>query len=358
VGETDLKPRHCLAIFLALLSTIGCSSSPGKAEGGIAGHGDASGSGGGGPSGTQASGGHDASDMSEAGDGSGGSAAPTGDAAAETNAGLDAGDAGPAEAGASLDAKTDLATFSCPAPDQDANVGDAAVDVVTGSSTVVPGCPFPQDPFFVSGGASATVGLSIVVNDDGGFHHTEDATYRWESRNARCGGSGGTFDAPTASGTHFTCSLPGRTTLILHIERPGTTCDYVWSADIECELGQDPAAIISVGSAPNAGPISVDVFTDGSAMRWVWPPRAGVAPSPPPLTFAAGSPEGTRLLADLALVGDVSMLTLPNCPETPQTSWISIEAGGNTSGDLHCLRAPTGAQSALVQDCFALTGTQ
>jgi hypothetical protein len=353
-----MKPCRLFAISLALLSTIGCSSSPGKGGGGIAGRGDASGRGGDGPAGTQGSGGRDASDMSEAGDASDVPAEARSDVPAETNAGLDAGDAGSPETGASLDAKTDLATFSCPAPDQDANVGDAAVDVITGASTGLPGCPFPQDPLFQSAGASATVGLSIVVSDDAGFHHTADATYRWESRNARCGGSGGTFDAPTASGTHFACSLPGRTTLIVHIGRPGTTCDYAWRADIECELGQDPAAIISAGSTPTAGPISVDVFTDGSAVRWVWPPRAGVSPSPAPLTFAAGSPEGTKLLADLALVGDVSMLTTPNCVQTPQASGISIKAGGNTSGDLHCLLAPTAAQTALVQDCFALTGTQ
>jgi hypothetical protein len=306
----------------------------------------------------QGSGNRDASDVTEAGDASDGPAATMSDVRGEPSAVLDAGDAGPADTGASLDAKRDVATFTCPAPDQDASVGDAAVDGMTGSSTIVPGCPFPQDPAFFSGGDSATVGLAIVVNDDGSFHFSTDATFRWESRNARCGGSGGAFDAPTASGTHFKCSLPGRTTLILHIRRPGTTCDTVWSADIECELGQDPAAIIRVTSTATAGPISVDVFTDGSAVRWVWPLRAGVAHSPPPLTFAAGSPEGTKLLADLPLVGDVSMLTTPSCVQTPQGGGLSIEAGGKMSDDLHCLRAPTAAQTALVQDCLALTGTQ
>jgi hypothetical protein len=296
--------------------------------------------------------------MSEAGDRSDGPAAATSDVRAEIDAGLDAGDAGAAETGASLDAKKDVATFSCPASDQDANVGDAAVDGAIGSSIIVPGCPLPLDPFFTSGGDSATVGLAIVETDDAGFHPATDATFRWESRNARCGGSGGAFDAPTSSGTHFKCSLPGRTTLILHITRPGTTCDTVWSIDIECVVGPDPAAIISVTSTATAGPISVDVFTDGSAVRWVSPLRAGVAPSPPPLTFAAGSPEGTKLVADLPLVGDVSMVTAPSCVQTPQGGGLSIEAGAKWSGDLHCLRTPTAAQTALVQDCLALTGTQ
>jgi hypothetical protein len=332
-----------VAISLALIATVSCSSSPGKGNGGRAGVGGASGSAGDGASGTQGTGGPDARGSNETGDGSDGRDEARGDVPAETSA----------------DARTDSSTFSCPAQDGDANIPDPVLDGgYAPVANIVPGCPFPRDPVIFSAGDSASLGAAIVANDDGGSIFATDATYRWESRNARCGGSGGTFDTPTASGTNFTCSLPGRTTLMLHIGRLGTTCDYVWNVDIECEVGDNPAATISVSSTTTTGWETVDVFTDGSAVRTVWPLRLGEAPSPPPRTFAAGSAEGTKLLTDLALVGDVSVITSTNCGQSPQVGSISIRAGGVSSGDLHCLRAPTAAETALVQDCFALTGTQ
>jgi hypothetical protein len=108
----------------------------------------------------------------------------------------------------------------------------------------------------------------------------------------------------------------------------------------------------------NQAAMDVAVYCDASADRTVeaGSNNLGVAPK----TFAAGSPEVAKFLADLDAVGDVAAIPASpigqsRCPKSISFGTeTTVAARGKTSGDMQCLQEPTAAQMALAADCEIL----
>jgi len=331
--------RSLLAVALSV--ALGCSSSAPKGNGGTAGGSGgragvdgAAGEGGAGHgSGLDAaSGATAATDVSDRRDvGSGGDATDT---AADTSPDDDARDAF-AEARPSVPA--------CPSTTDDAGTADAASD---GSVDNLLGCPYAQDPLGPIIGETPYFNVSVdLVSVDGGGEFISDATFRWESRNARCGSSGGTFSDPTGGATTFTCALPGTTIVTVHLGRAHTACDRVMTWRIECQVGGNPAAVLTKQWFPSYAAVNVDLFSDGSALRY----STGSPPPPvPDRTYAAGSAEGTTVLDDLPRV-DLSSFMPVQCASTV-TSYTGVQVGADRGGPFECVNDLTPAELTLRHD--------
>jgi hypothetical protein len=134
------------------------------------------------------------------------------------------------------------------------------------------------------------------------------------------------------------------------------------ASDTPNDVAAVVVAIIDQSASTNARSSEVVVYSDGSAVRTVGPPRMGslllpdggsVPMGPSPETFPPGSQEVMQLLADLAAVGDVSAIATSWCPKsisfgTTTTVW----ADGKQSGDLQCADAPSTVQAAFISDCL------
>jgi hypothetical protein len=131
------------------------------------------------------------------------------------------------------------------------------------------------------------------------------------------------------------------------------------TADVDMSDGRTLVAFVQSISYVFPG-TDVDVYGDGSAHRMLTAGLAG-----PPLAdasveskdYAAGSPEVTMFLADLAVVGDVSTLPTQRCTSPASAGPTTLTAGGHTSGNISCpLLNPTPQQQALVHDSEVLLG--
>ena len=74
--------------------------------------------------------------------------------------------------------------------------------------------------------------------------------------------------------------------------------------------------------------------------------------------FPPGTPIVAKFLADLAAVGTLTTIPVPeSCGGSVSFGTSTfVTAGGEMSGDLECLMSATAAQTALVNDCAALCG--
>ena len=119
------------------------------------------------------------------------------------------------------------------------------------------------------------------------------------------------------------------------------------------------AAVVHMTASSNSPPIDVVIYCDASAERTLASDLPNNNVGITPRTWAAGSPEIVKFLAELDASGDVSQfsVTIYGCAKSASFGTVTtITALGKTSGDVQCLRYfPSPAEDALRRDCDLLT---
>ena len=113
-------------------------------------------------------------------------------------------------------------------------------------------------------------------------------------------------------------------------------------------------ALVRVSASTNSAEVDVAVYSDGSATRTIGPARNSVLDGTPAM-FPPGQPAVLQFLKDLEAVGNVAAIPIGQCPKSVSFgTTTTVTAGGNTSGDLQCLKNPTPAETSLAADCNTL----